>query len=76
MNKKITFLLKIVVSFVLIILLVKQVDFNKIMEVLEFEPKYSVNDGIKELIEALRQNLFVCDDEKNELYGNFQIDYD
>jgi len=52
-----------------------RVDFKKIRERLGFTPKYSVEDGIKELIRALDQNLFEDAETRANFYGNYEIDY-
>ena len=52
-----------------------KVSFKKIKDVLCFEPKYSIKDGIKELIEALDLGLY-SDFKKNiNKYGNYYINY-
>ena len=52
-----------------------RVDFSKIRDRLGFEPKYTVRDGIEELIRALKQNMFADVDERPNFYGNYEIDY-
>lgn len=49
------------------------VDFSKVKKILYFEPAWTVEDGIKELIGFLENNLY-CDveDDKN-FYGNYNI---
>lgn len=52
-----------------------RVSFNKVKEVLGFEPEFTVEKGIKELIEALNVGLY-SDSMKNlEKYGNYKIVY-
>ena len=50
-----------------------RVSFNKVQTILGFTPKYSVEDGIFELVEALRNGNF--GDVENDLnrYGNYEI---
>jgi len=50
-----------------------RVSFEKVRTVLGFEPDFSVNDGIKELIEALNLGLFADSLEVKEKYGNYFI---
>jgi nucleoside-diphosphate-sugar epimerase len=52
-----------------------RVDFAKIRDRLGFEPKYTVRDGIKELIDALKQGQFADIDDNPNFYGNFEINY-
>jgi len=52
-----------------------RVAFNKIQEILSFEPKFTINDGIKELINALKQHLFDNVEQNKNFYGNYSIDY-
>jgi nucleoside-diphosphate-sugar epimerase len=52
-----------------------RVDFAKIRGRLGFQPKYTVRDGIDELLAALEQNAFTDVDERPNFYGNFEIDY-
>lgn len=52
-----------------------RVSFKKVKEVLGFEPKVTVAEGIKELIEAFNVGLY-SDSEKNpKKYGNYHIHY-
>ena len=52
-----------------------RVDFKKIRERLNFTPRFSVEDGIQELIRALDQNLFDDAETRANFYGNYEIDY-
>ena len=52
-----------------------RVDFSKIRERLKFEPRYTVRDGIEELVRALDNNMFADVDERPNFYGNYEIDY-
>jgi nucleoside-diphosphate-sugar epimerase len=52
-----------------------RVDFAKVRERLGFEPAYSVEDGICELIAAMRQGLFARIDSPARFFGNYEIDY-
>ena len=52
-----------------------RVDFAKIRDRLEFEPRHTIRDGIGELIAALEQDRFADVDERPNFYGNYEIDY-
>ena len=50
-----------------------KVNFSKIRNVLGFEPKYTVSDGIVELISVLQQNVFSRVEEQRNFYHNYEI---
>jgi nucleoside-diphosphate-sugar epimerase len=52
-----------------------KVNFTKIREVLLFEPAYSVEDGIRELLKALNDGFFRDYDANRDHYGNYKLDY-
>lgn len=52
-----------------------RVDFAKIRERLGFTPRYTVEDGVRELIDALDQDLFADVDARTNFYGNYEIEY-
>jgi nucleoside-diphosphate-sugar epimerase len=52
-----------------------RVNFAKIRERLAFEPRYSVEDGIQELLKALEQKLFADATTRPNFYGNYEITY-
>jgi nucleoside-diphosphate-sugar epimerase len=52
-----------------------RVDFKKIREGLLFVPEYMVNDGVAEILGALRNHLFGRVDENLPFYGNYEITY-
>ncbi len=52
-----------------------RVSFVKVKQVLDFEPQFSIQDGIKELLEALKLNIFKDVQECKNFYGNYEIDY-
>jgi nucleoside-diphosphate-sugar epimerase len=52
-----------------------RVNFAKIREQLLFEPAYTVQDGVAELIAAMKQNLFVKIDHRRNFHGNYEINY-
>lgn len=50
-----------------------RVDFSKVRGRLLFEPRFSVSDGISELIAAMRQGLFHDLSHTNTFYGNWDV---
>ena len=52
-----------------------RVDFAKIRVVLGFEPRFTVRDGIAELIKALDEHRFDDADARPNFHGNYEIDY-
>lgn len=52
-----------------------KVSFSKIKNLLGFEPRYSVQDGIKELLEALKIGLYADSLKDKNKYGNYEIKY-
>ncbi len=52
-----------------------RVDFKKVRETLFFEPKYSVDDGVKEIVAALKEHLFDRVEANKGFYGNYVIEY-
>lgn len=52
-----------------------KVSFNKVKEVLNFEPKFTVKQGISELIDALEVGLYSDSIENKNNYGNYKINY-
>ena len=52
-----------------------RVSFKKVKDVLGFEPKFTVEEGIKELVEALKVGLYADSLDNLDRYGNYKIDY-
>jgi nucleoside-diphosphate-sugar epimerase len=52
-----------------------RVDFAKISNRLGFTPKYTVQDGIAELSDALDLHLFDHVEARRNFHGNYEIDY-
>ena len=52
-----------------------RVDFSKIRRQLYFEPAFTVEDGISELIQVLKQGFFHDYDDRINFYRNNEIDY-
>lgn len=50
-----------------------RVSFAKVRERLFFEPKWTVADGVRELIAAMRQGLFSDITQPPSFYGNWQL---
>ncbi len=52
-----------------------RVDFKKVREVLDFEPLFSVEDGVTEVISAVRNHVFNDYALSKNSYGNYEISY-
>jgi nucleoside-diphosphate-sugar epimerase len=52
-----------------------RVSFEKVKSVLGFKPKYTIQDGINELIEVMQNHVFDHVDENRNFFGNYEIDY-
>jgi len=52
-----------------------RVNFNKVKTVLGFEPKYTIQDGINELVEAIDNHVFDHVDKNRNFHGNYEINY-
>ena len=50
-----------------------KVSFKKVKEKLDFEPQFTVEDGIKELIDALSIGLYSDRDTNKTKYGNYNL---
>lgn len=50
-----------------------RVNFAKICRTLAFEPRYTVPDGIAELVRCLRQGLFRHIDQPRNFFGNYEL---
>ena len=51
------------------------VNFDKVKNKLNFVPKYSIKDGIKEILSALNNGQFLDVDSNKNRYGNYNINY-
>jgi nucleoside-diphosphate-sugar epimerase len=51
-----------------------RVDFSKVKKILDFNPKYTVHDGIKEVLIAFENHIFDHVDENKNFHGNYEID--
>jgi len=52
-----------------------KVNFSKVKNILGFEPKYTVEDGVKELIQAFESKLFENIENEQNFHGNYSINY-
>jgi nucleoside-diphosphate-sugar epimerase len=52
-----------------------RVSFEKVKSILGFEPKYTIQAGIDELIEAINNHVFDHVDENKNFFGNYEIHY-
>ena len=52
-----------------------RVNFKKVRQVLDFEPAYTVRDGVVELLQAIENHVFDEVDQQRNLYGNYEIKY-
>jgi len=51
------------------------VDFSKVKKILYFKPKYTISDGIEEVLEAFENHIFDHVDEQRNVYGNYELQY-
>ncbi|CAN1499185.1 WcaG Nucleoside-diphosphate-sugar epimerases [Burkholderiaceae bacterium] len=51
-----------------------RVKFDKVKSVLGFEPMYSVEYGVNEIITAIKEHIFDLVDDNTNFYGNYEID--
>ena len=51
-----------------------KVSFEKVKTILNFEPLYSVNDGVVELINAFKLGLFLNIDSNINFHGNYKLE--
>ena len=52
-----------------------RVNFKKVRETLDFEPEYTVEYGVKELLFAIREHVFDRADAMRNFHGNYEIEY-
>jgi nucleoside-diphosphate-sugar epimerase len=50
-----------------------KVDFSKVKNVLGFEPEFTVQDGIKELVDTLKLGLYSDSKQNKNKYGNYKL---
>ena len=51
-----------------------RVSFNKVKTILGFNPKYNIQDGIDELVEAINNHIFDNVESSKNFHGNYEID--
>lgn len=52
-----------------------RVNFEKVKNILGFEPKYTIKDGVEELVNALEIGLYKDSVSNKNRYGNYKINY-
>lgn len=52
-----------------------RVNFAKVKSILGFEPKYTIKNGIKELVDTMNLHVFDHFDENKNFHGNYEINY-
>lgn len=52
-----------------------RVSFRKVRERLGFEPAYTIEDGVNELLLAIRERIFEHADRRRNFHGNYEIEY-
>ena len=52
-----------------------RVSFEKVKSVLGFEPKYNIQNGVEELVDAINNHVFDQVEENRNFFGNYQINY-
>ena len=52
-----------------------RVDFSKVKSILGFEPIYSIDNGIEELLKMIKQNIFTDIGANKKFHGNYSIRY-
>jgi nucleoside-diphosphate-sugar epimerase len=52
-----------------------RVDFGKVKKVLGFEPQYTVEHGVKELLSAIHEHVFDQVNTRKNFHGNYEIEY-
>tara|TARA_B100000315_G_C14519685_1_gene560924 strand:- start:308 stop:1312 length:1005 start_codon:yes stop_codon:yes gene_type:complete len=52
-----------------------RVNFNKVKTVLGFEPKYTIQNGIDKLVDAMNNHIFDHVGENRNFHGNYEISY-
>jgi nucleoside-diphosphate-sugar epimerase len=50
-----------------------RVDFTKVRTVLGFEPEYTVEDGVVELLDAIKEHVFDQADLMKNFHGNYEL---
>lgn len=52
-----------------------KVSFQKVKSTLQFEPQFSIQDGVDELLNALSSHVYEHVDKFKNVYGNYELNY-
>ena len=52
-----------------------RVDFSKLEKALNFQPSFTIKDGVEEILKAIKDRKFIDVDDNRNIYGNYFIDY-
>ena len=52
-----------------------RVDFSKLEKALNFQPSFTIRDGVEEILKAIKDKKFIDVDDNRNIYGNYFIDY-
>ena len=52
-----------------------RVNFGKVQSVLGFNPKYTIQDGVDELVKVINTHIFDHVDDYKNFFGNYEINY-
>ena len=52
-----------------------RVNFSKVQNVLGFEPKYTIDDGVEELKKLIENHVFDLVESNRDFHGNYNIEY-
>ena len=53
-----------------------RVNFSKVQNVLGFEPKYTIDDGVEELKKLIENHVFDLVESNRDFHGNYNIEYE
>lgn len=52
-----------------------RVDFSKLKKAFNFQPSFTIRDGVEEILKAIKDKKFINADDNRNIYGNYLIDY-
>ena len=52
-----------------------RVNFDKVNSILGFEPKFTIKDGVEELVSLINNHVFDYVNDNRNLFGNYEINY-
>ena len=52
-----------------------RVDFSKLKKAFNFQPSFTIRDGVEEILKAIKDKKFIDADDNRNIYGNYLIDY-